>query len=123
MQSISRIFNLIVIDRWLWIAHNESSLLQFLFGARRSPSVPPDGGKVRTPNPVRKEAPTENLELRDLLDRILDRGLYLGSDVLLLSESTFSAAETHISVGSLQGDDATGAKRTMPSETQPRRRK
>ncbi len=78
---------------------------------------------MRTPNPIRKEAPTENLELRDLLDRILDKGLYLGSDVLLLSETTFSAAETHISLGAQQGDAGTSSNDTMPSQVQPRRRK
>ncbi len=78
---------------------------------------------MRTPNPVRKEAPTENLELRDLLDRILDKGLYLGSDVLLLSETTFSAADAHISLGPQHGDAGTSSNDAMPSQIQPRRRK
>ncbi len=78
---------------------------------------------MRTPNPIRKEAPTENLELRDLLDRILDKGLYLGSDVLLLSETSFSAAETHITLGPQQDDTGVRSHDESPSQVQPRRRK
>lgn len=123
MRFLSPFFNLIVIDRSLWIVENESTLFEVAVKARRSSSVPPDGGKVRTPTPIRKEAPTENLELRDLLDRILDKGLYLGSDVLLLSETSFSAADAHISLGAQQRDAGIRSHDASPSQVQPRRRK
>lgn len=54
---------------------------------------------MRIHTPVRKQAPTEELELRDLLDRILDKGLFLGSaNMLLLGETDLAASNRRFSV-------------------------
>lgn len=59
------------------------------------------GGKVRIHTPVRKQAPTEELELRDLLDRILDKGLFLGSaNMLLLGETDLAASNKRFTLSS-----------------------
>lgn len=56
---------------------------------------------MRIHTPVRKQAPTEELELRDLLDRILDKGLFLGSaNMLLLGEADFSASNRRFTLSS-----------------------
>lgn len=56
---------------------------------------------MRIHTPVRKQAPTEELELRDLLDRILDKGLFLGSaNMLLLGEADFSTSNRHFTLSS-----------------------
>jgi len=52
---------------------------------------------------IHRLAPTEELDLHDLLDRILDKGLYLGSaNMLLLEETNLSDPGTYMSVGSMQ---------------------
>lgn len=49
--------------------------------------------------PVRRQAPTEEVETRDLLDRILDKGLFLGSaNMLLLGETNFSSSRDRFTV-------------------------
>jgi hypothetical protein len=59
---------------------------------------------VRIHTTVRKQTPTEELELRDLLDRILDKGIFLGSaNMLLLSETDLSASQKRFSVSSPSG--------------------
>jgi len=57
------------------------------------------GGKVRFHTPVRRQAPTEEVETRDLLDRILDKGLFLGSaNMLLLGETNLSCSRDRFTV-------------------------
>lgn len=56
---------------------------------------------MRIHTPVRKQAPTEELELRDLLDRILDKGLFLGSaNMLLLGETDLAASNKRFTLSS-----------------------
>ncbi|HST78464.1 MAG TPA: hypothetical protein VLN58_08245 [Verrucomicrobiae bacterium] len=56
---------------------------------------------MRIHTTVRKQAPTEELELRDLLDRILDKGIFLGStNMLLLGETDLAASQKRFSVSS-----------------------
>jgi hypothetical protein len=60
-------------------------------------------GDVRIHTPVRRQAPTEEVELRDLLDRILDKGLFLGSaNMLLLGETDLAGRGQQFSVSSMQ---------------------
>lgn len=71
--------------------------------------------RIRTP--LRRQAPTEDVELSDLLDRILDKGLFLGSaNMLLLGETNLSHPGTHMSVGSMQ---TVGLPDVVPSATRP----
>lgn len=50
--------------------------------------------------PVR--IPTEETELRDLLDRILDKSLFLGAaNLLLLSETDFAATHSRVRLVSM----------------------
>ena len=50
---------------------------------------------------VRRQAPTDEVELRDLLDRILDKGIFLGStNMLLLGETDLSTSQKRFSVSS-----------------------
>ena len=45
----------------------------------------------------------EDAELFDLLDRILDKGVFLGSaNLLLLGQANLSEPDTHITVTSIQ---------------------
>ena len=75
---------------------------------------------MRIHTPVRKQAPTEELELRDLLDRILDKGLFLGSaNMLLLGEADFSTSNRHFSLSS--PDDQPGRPST-PRKTTSRKK-
>lgn len=56
---------------------------------------------MRIHTPVRRQAPTEDLELRDLLDRILDKGIFIGStNMLLLGETDLSSSQKRFSVSS-----------------------
>lgn len=54
---------------------------------------------MRFHTPVRRQAPTEEVETRDLLDRILDKGLFLGSaNMLLLGETNLSSSRDRFTV-------------------------
>lgn len=56
---------------------------------------------MRIHTPVRRQAPMEDLELRDLLDRILDKGLFVGSaNMLLLGETDLSTSDNRFSLSS-----------------------
>ncbi len=78
---------------------------------------------MRIYTPVRRQAPTEEVELRDLLDRILDKGLFLGSaNMLLLSETNLAGRESRLSVSSLQ-TNLSQADRERPSRAGLRRGK
>lgn len=62
---------------------------------------------MRIHTPVRKQAPTEEVELRDLLDRILDKGIFLGSaNMLLLGETDLTVANNRFSLST--AEDAPG---------------
>lgn len=75
---------------------------------------------MRIHTPLRKEAPTKDVELRDLLDRILDKGLFLDSTtMLLLGEINLSHPGTRMRIGSIQ---ETGFE-TLPARAKRRRRK
>jgi hypothetical protein len=51
---------------------------------------------------VRVHIPTDETELRDLLDRILDKGLFLGAaNLLLLGETSLSAAHHRVRLVSM----------------------
>jgi hypothetical protein len=70
---------------------------------------------------VRRQAPTEEVELRDLLDRILDKGLYLGSaNMLLLGETDLSTSKDHFTLSS-DGTSHNLPATTKPSPVNPRR--
>ncbi len=78
---------------------------------------------MRIHTPVRRQAPTEQLELRDLLDRILDKGLFLGSaNMLLLRETDLAGRDKQFSVSSMQMNPAQ-PDREKPLRARPRRRK
>lgn len=78
---------------------------------------------MRIHTPVRRQAPTEQLELRDLLDRILDKGLFLGSaNMLLLRETDLAGGETRLSVSSMQMNPGQ-PDREKPLRAHPRRGK
>lgn len=52
---------------------------------------------------VRIHVATDDAELGDLLDRILDKGLFLGSaNLLILGQTNLSAPHTRISLASIQ---------------------
>lgn len=52
---------------------------------------------------VRRHIPSETAELLDLLDRILDKGLFLGSaNLLTLGQANLSGPKMRISVISMQ---------------------
>jgi len=52
---------------------------------------------------VRRRIATEDAELLDLLDRILDKGLFLGSaNLLTLAHTSLSGSRTRVSVSSMQ---------------------
>jgi hypothetical protein len=54
---------------------------------------------VRMKKPVRTHVAVEDTELLDFLDRILDKGLFLGSaNLLLLGQANLSAPDVRISV-------------------------
>jgi len=54
---------------------------------------------VETERPVRRRVAVEDAELLDLLDRILDKGLFLGSaNLLMLGQANLSAPDTRISI-------------------------
>lgn len=77
---------------------------------------------MRIHTPVRKQAPTEELELRDLLDRILDKGLFLGSaNMLLLGETDLAASNRRFSV-SLSPELATADLPERLSRTKSRKK-
>lgn len=60
---------------------------------------------MRIHTTVRRQAPTEEVELHDLLDRILDKGLFLGStNMLLLGETDLSSSNNRFSLSS-PGDE------------------
>lgn len=66
---------------------------------------------MRIHTPVRRQAPTEEVETRDLLDRILDKGIFLGSaNMLLLGETDLSASEKRFSVSSPSEPDGRSRK-------------
>jgi hypothetical protein len=51
---------------------------------------------------VRVHIPTDETELRDLLDRMLDKGLFLGAaNLLLLSETDLAAAHCRVRLVSM----------------------
>jgi hypothetical protein len=76
---------------------------------------------VRSHTAVRRQAPTEDVELRDLLDRILDKGLYLGSaNMLLLGETDLSTSRDHFTLSSAETGDGLPAA-AKPSPMKPRR--
>lgn len=54
---------------------------------------------VKMEKPVRTHVAVEDTELLDFLDRILDKGLFLGSaNLLLLGQANLSAPDVRISV-------------------------
>lgn len=54
---------------------------------------------MRIHTPVRRQAPTDEVDLRDLLDRILDKGIFLGSaNMLLLGEIDLSTSQERFSI-------------------------
>lgn len=56
---------------------------------------------MRIHTPVRRQAPTDEVETRELLDRILDKGLFLGSaNMLLLGETNLSRSKDRFTVNS-----------------------
>lgn len=78
---------------------------------------------MRIHTPVRRQSPTEEVELRDLLDRILDKGLFLGSaNMLLLRETDLAGRDKQFSVSSIQMNHGR-ADREKPSRARPRRGK
>lgn len=78
---------------------------------------------MRIHTPVRRQSPTEEVELRDLLDRILDKGLFLGSaNMLLLRETDLAGRDKQFSVSSIQMDHGR-VDREKPSRARPRRGK
>ena len=51
---------------------------------------------------MRVRIPTDETELRDLLDRILDKGLFLGAaNLLLLSETDLAAPHSRVRLVSM----------------------
>ncbi|MGE5324632.1 MAG: hypothetical protein ACM3SW_17330 [Actinomycetota bacterium] len=77
---------------------------------------------MRIHTPVRRQAPTEEVELRELLDRILDKGLFLGSvNMLSLSETTLSASGKHFIVSPTEAEAR--LPETKPPRSNPRRGK
>lgn len=66
---------------------------------------------VKMQKPVRTHVAVEDTELLDFLDRILDKGLFLGSaNLLLLGQANFSAEDIRISVTQVQTNtDSYGA--------------
>lgn len=65
---------------------------------------------------MRIHVATDDTELADLLDRILDKGLFLGSaNLLTLGQTNLSAPETRISVSSLQTNTDSYARPLRPS--------
>jgi hypothetical protein len=84
--------------------------------------------------PVRQVAPatervvrirftTDDAELTDLLDRILDKGLFLGSaNLLTLGQRNLSAPHTHISLASMQTNTDSYAPPPRPLKDGTRRR-
>jgi hypothetical protein len=66
---------------------------------------------VKTRKSVRRHVAIEDAELLDFLDRILDKGLFLGSaNLLVLGEANLSAPDIHISVTNVQTNtDSYGA--------------
>jgi hypothetical protein len=83
--------------------------------------------------PVRRVAPaeervlrihvtTDDAELTDLLDRILDKGLFLGSASLLtLGHTNLSAPDTHITLASMQTNTNSYARPAGPLDGTTRR--
>lgn len=64
---------------------------------------------------MRIHVATDETELVDLLDRILDKGLFLGSaNLLTLGQTNLSAPETRISVSSLQTNTNSYARPLRP---------
>jgi hypothetical protein len=58
---------------------------------------------AETERPVRRRIATDDVELLDLLDRILDKGLFLGSaNLLVLGQTNLSQPDMRISVACLQ---------------------
>ena len=58
---------------------------------------------AKTEKPVRRRIPTDDVELLELLDRILDKGLFLGSaNLLVLGHTNLSEPAMRISVAYLQ---------------------
>lgn len=54
---------------------------------------------MRIHTAVRRLAPTEELELRDLLDRILDKGIFVGpANMLILAETNLSSSKQRFSL-------------------------
>ena len=66
---------------------------------------------ARTERSVRTRVAVEDAELLDFLDRILDKGLFLGSaNLLVLGQANLSAPDVRISVINLQTNtDSYGA--------------
>ena len=58
---------------------------------------------AETERQVRRRIPTDDAELLDLLDRILDKGLFLGSaNILVLAQTNLSEPAMRISVACMQ---------------------
>lgn len=84
--------------------------------------------------PIRRVAPamervvrirftTDDAELADLLDRILDKGLFLGSaNLLTLGHTNLSTPKTHISLASMQTNTDRYASPPRPLKDGTRRR-
>jgi hypothetical protein len=65
--------------------------------------APPQNSLAKTEAPVRRHIPTDDVELLDLLDRILDKGLFLGSaNLLVLADTNLTQPAMQISVTSMQ---------------------
>lgn len=65
---------------------------------------------------MRIHVATDDTELADLLDRILDKGLFFGSaNLLTLGQTDLSAPHTRISVSSLHTNTDSYARPLRPS--------
>jgi len=71
---------------------------------------------LRIHTPVRRQAPTDEVELRDLLDRILDKGIFLGSaNMLIVGETNLSSSQQRFSVSSpSEPKQASNPKQSKP---------